>query len=137
MGVRALTFPSYGFSIISIAISSQKNDRIREIGANVLEDTYDLGFSTVKDKIINLVVAMNQGSPVWWLSGGVFEERYHLLKMRDFANGNPGIDIDSFCLRCGNSGKGFDLPIVKASRFPKIRQPNRTGIDPMKFCKCQ
>lgn len=103
---------------------------------SVLEDTDHLGFSTVKDKVINLVVAMNQSSPVGWLGGWIFEERYHLFEMRDFADSNPGVDIDSFRLGCGNSRKGFDLPIVKASRFAKIRQANRCGINAMKFGKC-
>ena len=94
---------------------------IRRMETNVLEDSDDFGFSTVKNKIVNLVVAMNQGSPVGWLSRRIFEEGDHLIEMRDLANRNPGIDIDRLCLRCGNRGQCLDLPIVKTRGLPKIR----------------
>lgn len=100
---------------------SPKDDLYARKGSNVLKYTDDLGFSAMKDQIVNLVVAMNQGGPVWWLSRRIFEEGYHLIEMRDLANGNPGIDIDGFCLRCGNSGQCLDLPIVKPGGLPKIR----------------
>lgn len=65
---------------------------------NVLENTNDSGFCAVKDKVIDLVVAMNEGSPVCWLSARILEECDHLIEVRDLANRHASINIDSFSL---------------------------------------
>ncbi len=90
----------------------------------------------MKHQIINLVVAMNQGRPVLWLRGGIFEEGDHLIEMRNLADGDSGINIHRRCLRRGNRGKGLDLPIVEARWFAKIRQTNGVWIDSMEFAQC-
>jgi len=73
----------------------------------------------VKDKIVDLVISVDECADVPWLRCRLFEKCYHLVKVRDLAHGDPGLDVLVTSLSEGESLKQVELTVVKASGFAK------------------
>lgn len=86
------------FSVKTLSIGGKTGGE-----GHILEYPDDSRFGFVKDQIIDLVIAMNQGRSVSRLGGWIAEERYHLIKMGDPSDRNICLDVNDLRLRSGNS----------------------------------
>lgn len=68
----------------------------------------------MKDEIIDLVVAVDQGASVPRLHSFVGEELHQLIEMRNIPNCFAGLDIYSLALRDRDCPERLYLPVVEA-----------------------
>jgi len=78
----------------------------------------------VIDEVIDLVVAMDQCSPVLRLRAWIPEKRNRIIVVRNLSNSNFRINIDRVGLRRRDCAKGLDLAVVEAPWLAKVSEAN-------------
>ena len=89
----------------------------------------------MEDKIINLVIAMNQRRSILGLRPRITEEPDHIIKVRYLPHQLFAIHIHRLRLRGGNASQRSNLPIVEARRLAETGQTYGLGIDAVEFGK--
>ncbi len=87
----------------------------------------------MKDKIIDLVISVDECADILWLRSRLFEKCYHLVKVRDLAHGDPGLDVLVASLSQGESLEQVELAVVEASRFAKGLEVYGLGRNTVEF----
>jgi hypothetical protein len=84
---------------------------------HLLKNTNHARFCLVENDVVDLIVAVHETAPVFWLRLGVTKECDHLVLVWDLAHRHPGVLVDrgALCLRDGV--KRFDLAGVEAGCF--------------------
>ncbi len=80
----------------------------------LLEDANDSWLGLVVNKVIDLVVAMDQCSPVLRLRAWIPQKRDRVIVVRNLSYSSLRFVIDGFGLGRGNRAEGLDLAVVKA-----------------------
>ena len=62
--------------------------------SNSLENSYHFRFTVMEDKIINLIIAMNQGATVPRLEGRRLQECNRFVKMGDVPHRSLTLDVN-------------------------------------------
>jgi len=68
----------------------------------------------VIDEVIDLVVAVDQCSPVLRLRPRITEKRYRIIVVRNLTYRHFRFNIDGLGLQGGSRAKGLDLAVVEA-----------------------
>jgi hypothetical protein len=89
----------------------------------------------VEDHVINLVVAMNERPSIFWLHLFVFEEVYHIVKMRYRSHRFISLGIPRFSLKLVDCRKGLYLPVVKPGGSAIALKTNIFRLDLMELGK--
>lgn len=74
----------------------------------------------MEDEIVYLVITMNQRCTIFWLGLLIFEECNQFIEMRDLANRDICLEVNSLGLGSSNGAQGFYLTVIEARRSPKI-----------------
>ena len=87
------------------------------------------------DKVVDLIVTVDQGTSILRLCFGILEELYYIFIVRSCANGVLGLDVDHSGLCRGDGAEGLDLAAVEARRLAKSRETDSRWRNAVKLCK--
>lgn len=96
---------------------------------SLLKYTNHPRFAFVKNQVVDLVITMNQRSPIFRLSPGIAEKLHDGVIMWYVAHSFICLDVLYACLSGRYPTQGLELPAVESSAFPKIQQSNRGWFD--------
>ena len=84
---------------------------------HLLENANHARFRLVEDDVVNLVVAVNETTSVFWLRLGVTEECDHVVLVWNLAYGYASLFVNGSALCLRDGVEGFDLAGVEAGCF--------------------
>ena len=142
-GLRRFERSDRGWPIVDISqldgeISRSEPSHTTEsvaTGSHLLENTNHPGFRLVIDKVVDLVVTMNQCASILRLGFWISEELHYIFIVRSLAYWGVGLDIDSLGLRRRNGAEGLDLAVVEARGPAKAREVDRGRGNAVKLRK--
>ena len=83
----------------------------------------------MKDEVVNLEVAVDEGAAVGGLLGLVGKKGHELGKVRQGADGLVGVDVADGGLGVAHGAPGGDLAVVEARRLAKGLEPDGARVD--------
>lgn len=98
-----------------------------------INDTDDTRLCSVKDNVVDFVVAMYKRASIFWLRRLIPKKRNHIIIMRQHPHLLPRLLIFNFRLINLQPLKRLQLPIVKPPMPTKILHPHRTRLDAVEF----
>lgn len=104
-------------------------------GSHLLEYAYYPGFRLVIDKIVNLVVAVDQCASILRLGFWISEELHYIFIVWSLAYWSLGLDIDGLGLRRRDGAEGLNLAVVEAQGLAKSREADRGRRNAVKLRK--
>jgi len=90
----------------------------------------------VKYKVINLVITMNQGSPVLGLIVLLAKEAHHLPKVRQLSDLLAALDVLRGRLRSADGLPSRNLAAIEALRLPKALETDGLRVDTVQLGQC-
>lgn len=87
------------------------------------------------DKVVDLVIAVDQCTSILRLGCWISEELHYIFKMRRLSYWGLGFDINSLGLRRRDGTEGLDLAVIEARGLAKVREANRGRRNAVKFRK--
>lgn len=87
------------------------------------------------DKIVDLVVAVDQCASILRLGFWISEELHYIFIMRSLAYWDFGLDIDGLSLRRRDGAEGLDLAVVETRGLAKAREANSGRRNAVKLRK--
>ena len=88
------------------------------------------------DKVVDLVIPMDQCASILRLGFRISEEIYYIFVVRSLAYRGLGLDIDRLGLRRRDGTEGLDLAIVETRGLAKARKADRGRTNAVKLRKC-
>jgi len=74
----------------------------------------------MEDDVVDLVVAVDETTSVFWLCLGVTEKRDHVVLVWNLADGHAGLFVDGSALCLRDGVESFDLAGVEAGCFSVV-----------------
>lgn len=102
---------------------------------DLLKNTYYAGLRLVIDKIVDLVIAMDQCASILRLGFWISEELHHIFVVRSLAYWGLGLDIHRLGLGRRDCAECLDLAVVETRRLTKAREADRGRRNAVKLCK--
>lgn len=103
---------------------------VREVGEGMadrghlpVQDADDAVLSLVEDHVVDLVVAVDKSGAVAGLGGFVGKKADHVAEMRNVADGNPSVDVDSLGLGLRDNRESAYLTVVEPSGSSEVFHP--------------
>lgn len=84
-------------------------------------------------EVVDLIIAVDQRSAIFWLRFWISEECYRCLVVWDLTNRYLRLYVHRLSLRGGNSAEGLDLSVVEACWLAKACKTHRARVDTVKL----
>lgn len=115
---------------------AQVRQRMTNSGHLPIQNSNHPRLGSMEDQIVNLEIAVHEGSPVAGLRRLVREESHHVVEMRQFANRLLGIGVGDLRLRLGDGCEGCDLPIEESCVLAEFLEAYRLGDHAVELGQC-